>query len=172
MSTLLWFVVEGNDDARFLEVVITPRLASYTVQTYRWAQKTPTQRKQFIQNLHKLQVDYFVLADRNTRPCIGACKAFVQQQFGGIVAHERIIVVDSAIEAWHLAGFTGSPHLRGIQTPARTNGLTKQSFQQQYVPARRLPSFVLEEMLSNYDLAQARLRNHPLDYFCRRLGIP
>lgn len=54
----------------------------------------------------------------------------------------------------------------------RTDGITKQIFLQQYVPAGKLPSFVLEEMLANYDLALACQRNSSLDYFCRGLGIP
>ncbi|GIV13736.1 MAG: DUF4276 family protein [Fimbriimonadales bacterium] len=171
MSILLWLVVEGSDDERFIERIIKPLLANHSIQTYRWAQKSRQQRTQFIQNIQKLDCAYFVLADKDTRPCIRDCKAFVQQQFGGVVPAERIVVVDGAIEAWYLAGFTGSPYLRGIQPPARTDGITKQMFLQQYVPAGKLPSSVLEEMLANYDLALARQHNHSLEYFCRRLGI-
>lgn len=140
---------------------------------YRYAQKSKQTRQAIIRSLLSMGADYYILMDRNHRPCITACRNYIAEQFGQLVDISRVIVVEPCIEAWYLAGYTGaSPLLKGLAVPTRTDSLDKQQFEQRVQAIQKSLILARTEMLMHYNLAQGRLRNRSLDYFCCKLGIP
>jgi hypothetical protein len=116
-------------------------------------------------------MDYYALMDMDSRPCYTACREYLSHLFGGLLPFERIIVANRSIEAWYLAGYTGSRYLKKMRLPALTEGVRASEFRDAATSAGLDPTTALAELLSRYDLSQARQRSPSLDYFCRKLGI-
>ncbi|GBC93003.1 hypothetical protein HRbin15_01486 [bacterium HR15] len=168
----VWFLVEGDADAEFIERIIAPA-AALQIRIYRYARKPKQTRQAVIHSLHSMETRYYILVDQNHRPCITACRDHIREQFGQVVDTSCIIVVARSIEAWYLAGYTGtSPLLRGLAISTHTNSIDKQQFEQKIQAIRKSPTLARSEMLNHYDLTYGRQRNRSLDYFCHKLGIP
>ena len=171
---ILYLLVEGGNDRLFIEKVIAPCLPT-PVHILAYAQWTATRRENQIRSLlsgcEKGMMDYYALMDMDSRPCYTACRQYLSHLFGGLLPFERIIVANRSIEAWYLAGYTGSRYLKKMRLPALAEGVRAREFKNSAISAGVDPTTVLAELLSRYDLSQARQRSPSLDYFCRKLGI-
>jgi hypothetical protein len=171
---ILYLLVEGDSDRQFIEKVIAPCLPT-PVQILAYAGWTAKHRENQIRSLlsgcEKGMLDYYALMDMDNRPCYTACREFLIGLFGGLLPPERIIVTNRSVEAWYLAGYTGSRYLKKMRLPALAEGIRAADFRNAAMSAGVDPTIVLDELLRRYDLSQARQRSPSLDYFCRKLEI-
>ena len=171
---ILYLLVEGDSDRQFIEKAIALCLPT-PVHILAYAEWTATRRENQIQSLlsgcEKGMMDYYALMDMDSRPCYTACREYLSHLFGRLLPFERIIVANRSIEAWYLAGYTGSRYLKKMRLPALTEGVRASEFRDAATSAGLDPTTALAELLSRYDLSQARQRSPSLDYFCRKLGI-
>jgi hypothetical protein len=174
---LLYLLVEGYTDQLFIEKVLKPHL-SVPVMVLSYAQKSSDYLRRLLRSLRSMLeqglADYYALMDMDDRPCYTACHQYLRERFGSELTPDRIFVANRCIEAWYLAGYTGSPYLKrkGIKLPTQSEGLRKVDFRNAAINAGLDPTVVRSGILANYDLVQARQRSPSLDYCCRKLGIP
>lgn len=117
--------------------------------------------------------EYWILMDKDRCACFTACRDTALEAFDGLPNRKRIICPDRSIEAWYVAGFTGSDLFRKLEFQS-AEGLHRSQFEQiikglGYEESQR--SEILMSMLDGYDFNLARQRSPSLDYFCRKLGI-
>jgi hypothetical protein len=172
---LLYLLVEGYTDQLFIEKVLKPHL-SVPVMVLSYAQKSSDYLRRLLRSLRSMLeqglADYYALMDMDDRPCYTTCRQYLSEQFGSQLTLDRIFVANRCIEAWYLAGYTGSSHLKRMKFPTQSEGMRKADFRNAAVNAGLDPAEVRSEILAHYDLSQARQRSPSLDYCCKKLGIP
>ena len=173
----LYLFVEGSTDQQFIEKVLMPHLF-VKPKFVLYAQKSSDYLRRLLRSLRSMLeqglADYYALMDMDDRPCYTACHQYLRERFGSELTPDRIFVANRCIEAWYLAGYTGSPYLKrkGIKLPTQSEGLRKVDFRNAAINAGLDPTVVRSGILANYDLVQARQRSPSLDYCCKKLGIP
>jgi hypothetical protein len=69
--TRLFLLVEGDDDPRFVERVVIPKLGSCYdfVQAWKYAQRKAEKVNAFLRSINSMGADYLFLGDLNAHPC-------------------------------------------------------------------------------------------------------
>ena len=128
--SLLVILVEGDDDVRFFERVVTPHLRHkfHQVKLWPYAQEHKRSVKAFLRSLVQIGADYLYVVDLNGAPCVTSRKQVVRRRLAAI-DETRIVVVSKEIEAWYLAGIDDSccGRLR-IPRNSDTDAVTKERF--------------------------------------------
>ena len=126
----LFVWVEGDDDARFFEKIIEPKLRKkYNfVETRRYAVLKKEKMDNFLKSIKAMNADYIYVTDINDSPCVTTKKQEVQNKLRNI-DEERIIVVIKEIESWYLAvlGDAEAEKFK-IRTFSETDTITKEQF--------------------------------------------
>lgn len=177
-ADVLYLLVEGEDDRRFLDRVIVPRLGErgFHVKIIQYAQKTHGYLENLLASLSamhaKTGAEYAYLADIDDSPCVTEKKQRICSNLSGL-EESRIFVVIKEIESWYLAGLTAEQarRMKVRRPPADTNAVTKETLNT-LVPTRyssRLEFMI--DLLECYSLETAVQRNDSLLYFCAKMGI-
>ncbi len=179
-SSIIQFFVEGDDDKRFIDRIIKPRLENmefYVNEPYVYAEETTKKVKDCYRNFKKFCKVYF-LADFNNSPCITARKRELNKKYG--VDFEDIVIVKPEIEAWYLAGVTDSiirdsnipksirKLFEDLELPNDCENLTKEDFNR-YVPRGIERSAFMNLILKHYDLKVAISKNKSLNRFVTKV---
>ena len=103
----LYLLVEGDDDARFVDRVVIPRLRSRYdfVQSWKFAQERRKKVNAFLKSIKAMGAEYLLLADINAHPCFPKKRTALQEAFPELEGGKTVIVVRE-IESWYLAGRT------------------------------------------------------------------
>ena len=164
----LW--VEGEDDARFFENIMIPRLQKeYNfVKMIRYANMKKEKINNFLKSIKIIDADYICLTDINSSPCVTAKK----QKFKNIIRNineDRIIIVVSEIESWYLAGLSdvGSKKIK-IRTFRVTDTITKEQFNN-LIPKKYVSrvDFMLE-ILKIFSIKIAKQKNKSFRYYIEK----
>jgi hypothetical protein len=172
VTPVLYALVEGDDDQRFFERVVAPRLeaqgrALVVVQYSHWSSK---KLREMIASLAAMAscmtVDFVYVADLSRAPCVTARKDKITSKFGTTIPVDRIVVVTEEIESWYLAGVrVKTAKVLGIREEiGATESITKEQFDRMR-PGRSSRVDLLQEMLNRYDLNLAQQRNSSFGYF-------
>lgn len=166
--TLLWLLVEGNDDQRFAENVLVPefRRVYDDVLIWQYSQIAIPKRVNFLRSIHAIPgADYILLCDIDDHPCVTSKKEWVKSRLPSL-ADDRIAVVVKEIESWYLAGLDE----RDFQELRIDNGnrrppdeVVKESFNDLIRGKVRID--MMQEILNRYDLSEARRRSPSFGYF-------
>ena len=163
---LLWLLVEGNDDERFVESVIAPEFRrSYDdVRIWRYSQVTVRKRVDFLRNIHRMNADYILFCDIDEHPRADSKKEWVKSQLPSL-SEDRIAVVVKEIESWYLAGLSQSDcqalKLGDIKRP---DEVVKEDFDA-LVGGKVNHTAMMREILRRYSLSEARRRSPSFGYF-------
>lgn len=126
----LFIWVEGEDDERFFEKIMKPKLQKkYNfIETIRYATLKNEKIDNFLKSIKAMGADYIYVTDINDLPCVSAKKQKIQNKIRNIDG-DRIIVVRKEIESWYLAGLDniGSKKIK-ICTFRITDTITKEQF--------------------------------------------
>jgi hypothetical protein len=170
--TRLFLLVEGDDDLRFVERVVIPKLSSCydLVQPWKYAQRKAEKVNAFLRSIKSMGADYFLLGDLNAYPCFPKKKEALLQTFTQLDDRRALIVVRE-IESWYLAGLADNNAL-GVRVPANTSEFTKEQFNDSM--PKRLDSRIdyMVEVLKLFDTNIATGRNPSFHCFARRCGLP
>jgi hypothetical protein len=169
--TRLFLLVEGDDDLRFVERVVIPKLGSCYdfVQAWKYAQRKAEKVNAFLRSIKSMGAEYLLLADINAHPCLRSKKEALLQKFTQLDDRRALIVVRE-IESWYLAGLADNNPLR-VRVPADTSEITKEQFNG--TMPKNLDSRIdyTLEVLKLFDTGTATGRNPSFHYFARRCGL-
>jgi len=165
----LFLLVEGNDDERFFERVIKPRLEEKhdRVVLWKYAQVKNTKIDNFLKSIKAMGGGYIYIGDINRAPCVSGKKQEIQNKFKNIKI-DRIIVVIKEIESWYLAGLddTRSKELK-IRIFNTTDDVTKEQFNDLSNRVDSKIDFMLE-ILKRFSIETAREKNKSFRYFLEK----
>ena len=166
----LFIWVEGEDDARFFEKIMEPKLQKkYNfVETRRYAALKKEKIDNFLKSIKAMGADYIYVTDINNSPCVTAKKPEIQNKLRNIDG-DRIIVVIKEIESWYLGGLDDTESRKfGIPTFSVTDDITKEKFNS-LIPKQfgsRI-DFMLE-ILKIFSIEIAKQKNRSFRYFIEK----
>lgn len=167
----LFFLVEGDDDERFIQAVLEPLfLSQYDhVKVVKYAQETPKKTRSLIRSIQSMGADCIFFRDFDRGPCLTSIKEAVQRKYSEYIGTESILVVVREIEGWYAAGINSDAAAElDIDALASTDDLTKEQFNQS-APKRFGSSIVFQrEVLKRFDIDTARRKNKSFAYFHRK----
>jgi hypothetical protein len=81
--TRLFLLVEGDDDLRFVERVVIPKLSSCYdfVHAWKYAQRKAEKVNAFLRSIKSMGAEYLFLGDLNAHPCFPKKKEALLQTF-------------------------------------------------------------------------------------------
>jgi len=162
----LFIWVEGEDDRRFFEKMIAPKLQKkYNfVETRRYATLKKEKIYNFLKSIKAMGAEYIFVADINHSPCVTAKKENIRSELRNI-DEERIIVVIKEIESWYLAGLDNTRSKKfKVRAFKTTDDITKEKFNS-LIPKKfdsRI-DFMLE-ILKNFSIEIAKQKNRSFRY--------
>jgi hypothetical protein len=176
---ILFVFVEGVDDKRFIEKVISPFIqekGNYSlIKPIEYAVKSSQEFRKFIQTIsHQPNQNYILLCDMDSN---GDKNATVKnrvekiiEKYGQVLDADKIIVVKEEIESWYYAGITNTK-LEELGLPILTNteALTKEEFERMIPKTFISPNDFMVEILKEYVLKEGQERNNSLNYFIGKL---
>lgn len=169
------FFVEGPTDRIFIENVIYPRLSLHVRGDVliEYSGLKPEKRGSWVRSFMGMGREIIILTDRGNAPCFTACGQRVRREFDNVPLEQCVVVVESDIESWFLAGIVEEfTQTYRITVPYTTNSVTKEQFRKIMEPCDFSSELaLLVEITRHYDISFACQRNRSFDYFCRRLGI-
>ena len=169
--TRLYLLVEGDDDARFVERIVIPKLTSRYdfVKLWKFAQERKEKVSQFLRSIKAMGADYVLLADINAHPCFPKKKEALLQVFTELESRNTLVVVRE-IEGWYLGGLNDDNPL-GVRAPTDTSGLTKEQFNATMPKGYDSRIAYMIEVLKHFDIRTATTRSRSFLYFAQRCGL-
>ena len=169
----IFILVEGDDDERFVQGVITPKLTERydTVITWKYAGRPAKKINGFIRSINAMGAEYVCLADINGKVCITEKKNWLSTKITGLDP-QKIIVVVKEIEGWYLAGMDATA-FRKLKAHAYkpTDSLTKEQFDA-LIPASYLSRVdFMREILKLFSFPVATAGNRSFKYFANKLSL-
>ncbi|MBL5982388.1 hypothetical protein NAAC61_10645 [Petrotoga sp. 8T1HF07.NaAc.6.1] len=163
----LYILVEGDDDKRFFEKILTPLFEGKydQVKVWKYAQQKKEKVSKFLESIKALSADYIFVSDIDRTPCVTARKQYIQSKFKEI-DKDRIIVVIREIESWYLAVLDDKSSKRlGIRYSKATDNVTKEQFNN-LIP-RKFDSKIdfMQEILKCFNIETGKHRNTSFRYF-------
>ena len=169
--TRLYLLVEGDDDERFANRVVIPRLlSSYDcIQPWKYAQQKREKVNGFLRSIKAMGADYFLLADINSHLCFPEKREALLEKFTELDSRQTLIV-HREIESWYLAGLPEDNRL-GLKVSANTSYIAKEQFDAGIPKVFDSRIDFMIEILKLFDVNTAAARNHSFQYFARRCGL-
>jgi hypothetical protein len=163
----LFIFLEGTDDVRFFETVITPRFShryeSVELITYACIRSVRIDR--FIRGITTMNHDYIIVTDIDQERSVSAKKGIILSRFSE-ADFKNIMVIIQEIESWYLAGIDEqSARVIGVPEQPHTDHLTKELFNTvipAYYPSRI--AFMIE-ILKHFSLTAAAAKNKSFRFF-------
>lgn len=168
----IWFFLEGNDDERFFEKIIKPKLESKfdCVRSWRYAKEPPKRIKNFLKSIRAMNSDYFFLRDFNDAPCVSIRKENIKLKYGVRIDINNIIIVVKEIESWYLAGLGNkSRNELGIRSFNNTDAITKEDFNSLMPDGFDSRIDFMVEILKSFSIETAKQKNRSFNYFMSKI---
>lgn len=164
---MLFILVEGKDDKRFFDKIITPLFERKydQVDVLEYAQLQKEKVSKFLKSIKGMNADYIFVSDIDQEPCVTARKQYIQNKFKEI-DKDRIIVVIREIESWYLTVLDDKSSKRlGIRYSNTTDNVTKEQFND-LIP-RKFDSRIdfMQEILKCFNIETGKHRNTSFRYF-------
>lgn len=171
----LYIFVEGPDDERFINSVIKPILdKKYSlVKVIKYATLSKVVIENFIKTYDKQSSsDYLFLCDMDARGnkllCITKRKAKELNTYSFLNIN-KIVIVREEIESWYFAGINQQKSEEfKVKWLTDTHLLTKEAFMKIIPKGFNSSNDFMVEILKNYSLEEAILRNQSLKYFSEK----
>lgn len=167
---LLFIWVEGDDDERFFDKILKPKLQEKydVVKIIRYAAMKRERVDNFIKNIKAMGADYIYLTDINDSPCITAKKGETQSKYKNI-DNGKMIVVVKEVESWYLAGLDNNvcKQLK-IGNFANTDNVTKEKFKALIPKEFTSRIDFMSEILKNFSIEIAKQKNNSFQYFVEK----
>jgi hypothetical protein len=141
-------------------------LKFYTdVEIFKYAQWKKQKVELFIQSIITLNYDYIFTADIDLMETVNDKKRWIRSRFGNLDLG-KITIVIKEIESWYLAGLTDEHSaVMNIRTPADTNNITKEDFNEICHTGYRSRIDFMYELLKSFSIECALTKNESFAYF-------
>lgn len=164
---MLFLLIEGNDDERFLKGVILPifKNKNLIIRTWKYQQEKIEKTQGFIKSACSMGGQYFFFSDLDCAICKTHKRQKIAESISGLDL-SKIVLVCIEIESWYLSGIgMGDCRKLGLNTfLPNTNTLNKEQFNQM-IPKNMPRSEFFREIINRFDIKTARLRNKSFNYF-------
>lgn len=171
---MLYVFVEGEDDERFFNKIIRPKLLDLEkyneVRVITYANEEKKWLFNFLNTINKMNANYIYTRDFNKAPCITYRKQSIQKKLTN-VDKNKIIVVVKEIESWYLAGLSDkySKKLK-ISLFRNTNDITKEKFNN-LIPKKFERRDFMIETLKFFNIEIAMRKNGSFKYFIDKYNL-
>jgi len=164
---LLFIFVEGDDDERFFNRILSPKLQEKydSVKIIRYATMKREKVDNFIKSIKAMGANYIYLTDINDSPCIIAKKREIQSKYKNI-DDDKVVIVVKEIESWYLAGLDDKACKQlKVNNFANTEYVTKEKFN--VLIPKKFTSRIdfMSEILKHFSIEIAKQKNKSFRYF-------
>jgi len=162
---MLIFFLEGSDDKRFFETIISPLIINDfdCIQCYEYASKSKKVVKNFLSAIIRLNYKYLFVKDFDRATCFSQIKDKVVEKFSNCDKN-NIQIVQREIESWYAAGISAECGKKlGINMVENCNEITKELFFNQ-LSKHRVRQDAMVEILKDFKIDLAKSRNTSLNY--------
>lgn len=171
---MLYVLVEGDDDVRFFERILEPRLKQKydCIKIIKTAQKKIEDITKFLKSIKKMKRDYIYVRDIDNSPCITQKKKDIKGEIS-IIDEKKIVVVVKEIESWYLAGIKKEDARNlNITIKKNTNTITKEDFNQIFEKSKSNSriNFMIE-ILNHFSIEEAKEKNPSFKYFIEKFNL-
>lgn len=167
----LYIWIEGDDDERFFDGIIKPKLQSKYdyVGFWQYAQVKEEKNNNFLNSIKAMGADYIFVADINSAQCVTVKKQKVDIKN---IDRDRIIILIKEIESWYLAGLDSKNAKKFRIAPHRirtTDNVIKEQFDN-LIPEKFDDSRIdfMSEILKHFCIETAKVKNKSFNYFVRK----
>ena len=165
---ILTIIVEGDDDVRFFEKIIKPKLeaSGKYIIIWKYAQRTKKSIKKYANSISgKTYWDYLFICDLDFEPCIRDRIQKYCKKYTGI-SPDKCDVVIKTIEAWYLAGVDKIRIKNfGLNDIKNTEKIDKVQFNKMLPNGFDSRNDFMTEMLKEYDCQLATTKNRSFNHF-------
>ncbi|MBT9131329.1 MAG: hypothetical protein DDT41_01634 [candidate division WS2 bacterium] len=166
----LFVWVEGEDDVRFFNKIIKPKLQKkYNfIQTILYATQKKGKIDDHLRSIKAMGADYIYVADIDNSPCVSAIKQETERKLRNI-DKDKIIVVIKEIESWYLAGLSEIQSRKfKIRNFSATDTITKEQFYDLIPEQFNSRIDFMVELLKTFSVEVAKQRNGSFRYCIER----
>lgn len=169
----LLILVEGRDDADFIQTIIQPYLEKIYdhVQTKEYAREPNGKIEALIRSYKSMRAEYWFLCDLDNTPCFTKQKDGIKNKYP-FVDTNAILIAQKEIEGWYIAGISRETAKQlGIPYTSDTSLYTKEQFNK-FIPPSAISrkSFMLD-LLKTFSIEEAKARNNSF-YYCLAKLLP
>ncbi|NUU95801.1 hypothetical protein XO10_05830 [Marinitoga sp. 1135] len=169
----LFVFVEGNDDERFFEFIIKPKLSNRydLVQIIKYSEEKKEKIDNYISSIKQMKADYIFTNDIDNVCSIKNKKNEIKTKWKNI-DEEKIFIVIKEIESWYLAGLSDEKcKLLKIRIVKNTDEITKEEFNN--IISNKFESRIafMVEILKNFSIEIAIQKNKSFKYFIEQMNI-
>jgi len=168
----IYVFVEGDDDIRFFEKIIKPKLQkkNYDIKITPYANTTKKYFLNLLKSIKSMNYDYIYTRDINNAPCVTHKKRRIQKKITNI-DENKIIVVIKEIEAWYLAGLNNECAKKiKIGLLKNTDEITKEKFND-LIPKKFERRDFMVEILKFFNIDIATHKNRSFKYFINKYNL-
>ncbi len=168
---MIFILLEGDDDERFFNEVLSPlfRERFSTIKIWKYAQRKAEKVVNILRSIKSMNKAYLFLADYDDACCITKKKEEIKEKFDSMIEPEKLFVVIREIESWYLSGLSDE-NTRKICKRKRIKDVhhcTKEEFGM-LIPTRMSRVEFMQQVLKSFDIETARKNNSSFDYLIRR----
>ncbi|MDD1672722.1 MAG: hypothetical protein LUO82_06955 [Methanomicrobiales archaeon] len=164
----LYVLVEGNDDERFFNTVLKPRLLQHyrVIKFWKYARERRRRTIKFLRALKDMEAAFIFVRDIDSAPSIGVKKREIGVCYDHMIPESAMAIVVMEIESWYLAGHADKfLDEMGIWFPLpTTDTLTKEEFNR-LIPVHMSRIEFMSECLKHFAIERGVVRNASFRYF-------
>lgn len=172
-KTNFFFLVEGQDDSRFIDQIIIPLInkENHECIIYTYCNETPEKIQKFIRSIRAMQALYLLIADIDQSPCVTSKKDLLVKKFGS--DEDNMIIVIKEIESWYFCGIRYDNCQKiGIRKSdykkySESQPISKEQFNL-IIPKKMTRTEFLISILKHFDKNYAKEKNSAFKYFLER----
>ena len=170
MRNIIYLLVEGASDRRFMDKIIKPLLVPsyYDSPCFEYKQVEKIELNNFIDYIKGQSIDYYVFADYDDSSSLDDIINETYDYFEHKISKEKIIIIKKEIESWYLAGLDdhSCKHIRmKVSTMGNTENMSKEDFYDlKPEDCDSMINFYMN-ILIRYDLKIGISKNTTLKYF-------
>lgn len=164
----LYILVEGDDDRRFIEKIIQPKLVDrgFEVKLIAYATKSKKIIRGYVKSFGEMDVEYQFIHDYDNDTCITKKKQDIKNIYP-FLDENNILIVKEEIESWYLAGLdSGFCQRKKIKFIPNTEIITKEKFNN--IVTKKAYKAIREakiDILDNYSIDTAKTKNATFNYY-------
>jgi len=164
----LYVLLEGPDDERFFDRIITPifEAQGYETKVWKYACEKKLRTIKLIRIFRKAGIPYIFVRDLDRTRYARRRVQETLKSYEHAMEARMVVVVIAEIESWYLAGLGKDEAIRlGLShTPDRTDRVTKEAFNA-LIPKGISRIGFMQGVLDSFDISLAKRRNRSFRYF-------
>jgi len=170
---MLYILVEGNDDERFMNRIVIPELKCErnSVQIFKYRNHRNKKVTSLVKSITRMGDKYIFIGDYNKCVCYSQVKLRIKRKYK-IIDEKLSFVAKMEIESWYCAGLSDAEQNKYKIRKRNTENINKEEFNR-CVSRAGYDSRIqyMSDLLENYKIEVAKKKNNSFKYFIDKIGI-